>query len=321
MADRQRARRRREAPAGDDAPESPPPGRIRPGSIEPEAACSRGSRASAGVRRNRFSAARPSSTTTSASLTDRMIPYRVSISARKTLELDDREPKAGQHQHSHHRHREAREPVQDRKQSVGRPPRHRHQRRQRADPKGHANAMQEHRRPGQPLRRRGRGVTARRQRQADAGHRQRRQHPANARRRAAPGDDARRPSPRWRSAATAPDWWQGAGFPWRRGHDVAERKIEHIEALQPQRCHGADETDDQSRDDHDSTGARRRDPGGEEHPANADEQPEIDADPRQPDQGGAPGASAVCAAACPVGTPIENTSDPPTGCPSAEITR
>ena len=72
--------------------------------------------------------------------------------------------------------------------------------------------------------------------------------------------------------------------PRRRRHDAAKRKIEKIETLQAERGHRADETDGE-RAAADRRSARALpDPGREERAADADEQAEIDPDPRQPDQ-------------------------------------
>ena len=105
-------------------------------------------------------------------------------------------------------------------------------------------------RPGQPLRRRGRGMTARGQRQADARHRQRRQHAGNrldaalrrrhdAGRHRHHGDQQRRPEAGGESRpARAP------GSRDRRGQDPAHR------GPAAQRGHRAQETDDQGGNDH-----------------------------------------------------------------------
>ena len=136
----------------------------------------------------------------------------------------------------------------DRKQPVGRSPRHRRQWRERTDPIGDADAVQEHRRPGQPLRRRRGGMTARGQDSADPGHRQGRQAPRatlpDALRLAQRGP---RPSPPSLSAATARGWWRAAAF---HGADVAIRRAARSSTsrpCKPQRSRGAEETDDQGR--------------------------------------------------------------------------
>ena len=85
----ERARRRREAPAGDDGEDAE-----RDDAFEQDRSRQRlvrRRRASAGVRRKRFSAARPSRTATSASLIERMMPYLVVDQRAKTFELDGRE--------------------------------------------------------------------------------------------------------------------------------------------------------------------------------------------------------------------------------------
>ena len=71
-----------------------------------------------------------------------------------------------------------------------------------------------------------------------------------------------------------------------RCQQAAERKIEQIETLQAERHHRADEADRKRAGDHPRAARALPDPGREEHAADADEQPEIDPDPRQPDQDG-----------------------------------
>ena len=115
------------------------------------------------------------------------------------------------------------------------------QRRQRADPVGGDDAVQEQRRPGQPLRRGGRGVPAGRQRQPDA-------QPwrvVNTQAIRMPGlfhrVPGRWPSRRSQSTATARGWCASALV---HGADVtmpAKRKIEEIETLQAERGDRADD--------------------------------------------------------------------------------
>ena len=72
--------------------------------------------------------------------------------------------------------------------------------------------------------------------------------------------------------------------PRRRRHDAAKGKVEKIETLQAERGHRADETDGK-RAAADRRSARALpDPGREERAADAHEQPEINSDPREPDQ-------------------------------------
>ena len=177
------------------------------------AACSIGSRAPAPASRESGSAPRaPSRTTTSASLISRMMPYLVSISAPKLSSWTIGEHEAGQRQHATTgtRMRENRFSTGSNGSSAS--PRHRRQRRQRADPEGDGNAVEEHGGRGQPLRRRGRGVTAGGQRKPDAGHGDAGQHPGDRHRSGFARRTARSPSPRSRSAATARGWCASALF-------------------------------------------------------------------------------------------------------------
>ena len=74
--------------------------------------------------------------------------------------------------------------------------------------------------------------------------------------------------------------------PWRRREDAARRKIEKIETLQAERGHRADETNNKRAAADHRSARPLPDPGREERAADADEQAEINPDPRQPDQHG-----------------------------------
>ncbi len=161
-----RARRRREAPAGDDARECPRPARIRARSSAIAAVWHLASRTNVGVSRKRFSAASAEQDSDEAELDRKNDAVSGRHQRAKAFELDDRQRQA--------RSAPGRRPPAPRRAKSGAATRsgarfrataQRNQRRQRAEPIGHADAVQEHRRPGQPLRRSGRGVTARRQRQ------------------------------------------------------------------------------------------------------------------------------------------------------------
>ena len=211
------------------------------------------------------------------------MPYWVSISARTlpSWMIDSTSPLSTSKPDQ--RHRDGRKLLEHARQVVVAPMRHGRQRRQRADPVGHGDAVQEQRRPGQPLRRGGRGMPAGRQRQPDARHRERGQHPGDQDARAfprVPGDGHRHD----RNQQRRPEAGGKRARPRRRRHDAAKRKVEEIETLQAERGHRADETDGE-RAAADRRSARALpDPGREERAADADEQAEIDPDPRQPDQ-------------------------------------
>ena len=103
---------------------------------------------------------------------------------------------------------------------------------------------------------------------------------------ASQGDDARGHRHHRRSAATARGWWQArlARAPRsgcrRGGRSSTSRPCSPSEATALTRpTIKAATISVRAR-------ARPRDPGREKHPADADEQPEINADPRQPDQAG-----------------------------------
>ena len=247
----------------------------------------RGSAASAGVRRKRFSAARPSSIATSASLIEQDDAVSGLDQRAKAFELDDGERKAGQHQHA-----TTGTATRENRCSTGSNVAVRFrasasQRRQRADPEGDADAVQEHRRPGQPLRRRGRGVAACGQRQPDAGHRDARSAPRriviDALCQRQPRDQ---PSPRSRSAATVRGWCRARSS---MAPSVARPLSGRSSTSRP--CRPSEATA-LTRPMRNAAMISRAplgalpDPGGEKHAADADEQAEIDADPRQPDQAG-----------------------------------
>ena len=200
------ARRRREAPAGDDGQNRHSDDALGQNRSNAAAACCGDRRASAGVRRKRFSAASPSSTATSASLIDRMIPYWLSISAPKLSSWTT--ASASPVSTSMARTKIAAWENRFRTGSSGCAGRHAitasgaSAPTQKATPTPCRNTP----RPGQPLRRRRRGMPARGERQADAGQRERRQRCGDAR---APGFAAqrcRRSSPPPRSAGTETGW-------------------------------------------------------------------------------------------------------------------
>ena len=163
--------------------------------------------------------------------------------------------------------------------------RHRRQRRQRADPVRDGDAVQEHRigRVSHCGERR-RGMPAGRQRQPDAHHAQARSTPGRSgcsgfsRRNEAIGhhgdrDQQRRPKAGGKRA-----------LPWRRCHDAPSGRLSRSRPCRPSEADRADETDGE-RAAADLRPARALpDPGREERAADADEQAEIDPDPRQPDQ-------------------------------------
>ena len=218
------------------------------------------------------------------------------------------------------RHRDRRKAVQHRRQRILAPPRHHRQRRQCADPIGNADPVQEQRRPGQPLRRavrHGRSRPAKARRPASPP----RSAPSDGHGRASHGNQGHRHRDDRDQQRRVPGWWQNppAMAPASRSPTAADparsspckpseataltRPIRSAPMISPLAARALP------------------DPGREKRPADADEQPEIDADPRQPDQDGNSAVARSAAAAAVVAAPIENTSDPPTGCPSAEMTR
>ncbi len=157
--------------------------------------------------------------------------------------------------------------------------------------KSHADAVQEDRWPHQPLRRSGAGMAARRQRQTDPHDRRGRQCPGRASGTASQRDHGsghrRDGDQQRRKEAGGHD-----GFPGRdRCQDIGRRTVQQIEALKSQRGRGAEETDEQG------THRSRPRPGSRarsrrrKYPADAREQPEINTDPRQPDQRRKPGCA------------------------------
>ena len=177
-----------------------------------------------------------------------------------TAELDDRKRYARQHQEPDQRHSNRRELLEHARQIVIPPARHCRQRRQRADPVGRRNAVQERRWAREPLRRRGRGMAAGRQRNPDARHGERGQHPRNRHARAFP----REPRNRHRGDCNRqrrPEAGGECARPWRRCRDGAEGKVEQIEALQAERSKCTDETDGECAAAHRRSGRPLPDPG------------------------------------------------------------
>ena len=73
-------------------------------------------------------------------------------------------------------------------------------------------------------------------------------------------------------------------LPGRHRRERRQRQVEQIEPQHAKRHHRARETDRERHARNGHAGHRPRDPARKEHAADADEQAEIDTDPRQPDQ-------------------------------------
>ena len=110
--------------------------------------------------------------------------------------------------------------------------------------------------------------------------------------------------------------------PWRQRREAAQRQVQQIEALQAERGHRADKADAERGKDRCPAASPLPDPGGEEHAADADEQAEIDPDPRQPDQdGNEPAAARLRRLRRRRQRRSKTPAIPPTGWPSSETTR